>query len=860
MNSNPKSLFQIKLNNKWQKFVHSDVRQSTTKKILATIAAIFAAFVIAIIIACTVSKAWDKAGQIIGTIFSSGFQDKYLNTLFSNMAILIVGGLSFIFAYKAGLFNIGISGQMVAGATGATLICHLAGLPSGANQFVILIISMLIGALFAAIVGALKAYLKINEVVSSIMFNWIIYFMSILILGSAAIPHDSSNLNTNAPVDDLLFRMNGESLVPLLIMAGILIVIVALVLNYTVFGRKQRVTGLSNTGALAAGYNVKANMIASMAISGAIAGVLGVMIYCGFSPNMPVTAAAKAIPQDGFNGISVGLISMCSPLASVPVSLFFSMVKTSVSDLQILNIDNHISDVIFGIVVYGAAAIALFLNLKPYWLTLDIFRGKNFSKIKHERNMTNIELLSLSTDQCSILHKYYAFYQKQQRIRSTYKLPWYIRVKIWWANIRYWVVTKQSQLRVKRNKAKDIYSGKLFYKQEMVHLVVNRHEELVADLKQEKHSGWYVKVSDKVLTSPDLFKKVKDATDFAISQELMKDLQKANEEFKLHPFSDHEIRLVPLLSYLQNLRTGLTYRIEISKQNKLTYFALMQTKEQAESIGLAEIRSKKQYEFARSVYFKAYQKTYDLVKRHYDTMVKTFGRDKQLNILGVRFNPTVLETLYMNNLKKEISSIGHLINCPLSKAQLREVGALVSETTYLQSKIESSGAQAISFRKMAQPYFEKNKKLTKEAEEQYLELKAKAKKISQMVNGPLASAQLPAINELIQQADEINIAITNTKVDAADARDTGQGYIDRCKQLNDEVAEATQRRDNANKKIASIVEKARNDEQNIKQQKFEAQRIANERAERELRRLAEKRARRKAHDAKAMKGGQPWAI
>ncbi len=190
--------------------------------------------------------------------------------------------------------------------------------------------------------------------------------MSILTLSMLPIARDSSNLNTLAPNDNLLLRMDGFSWVPLVILSVIAILFVAVILNYTVLGRKQRVTGLSNSGALAAGYNVKANLIASMAISGAISGILGVMLYCGFAPNMPVTAAAKAIPQEGFNGISVGLISMCNPFAAVPVSLFFSMVKTSVSDLQSLGIDNHIADVVFGIVVYGAAAITLFLNIKPY--------------------------------------------------------------------------------------------------------------------------------------------------------------------------------------------------------------------------------------------------------------------------------------------------------------------------------------------------------------------------------------------------------------------------------------------------------------------------------------------------------------
>ena len=101
------------------------------------------------------------------------------------------------------------------------------------------------------------------------MLNWIIYFLSILTLASLPIPRDSSSLNTLAPNDNLLLRLDGSSAIPLLVIAILCIVLVFTILNFTVLGKKQKVTGLSNTGALAAGYNVKANLIVSMAISGA---------------------------------------------------------------------------------------------------------------------------------------------------------------------------------------------------------------------------------------------------------------------------------------------------------------------------------------------------------------------------------------------------------------------------------------------------------------------------------------------------------------------------------------------------------------------------------------------------------------
>lgn len=765
-----------KFNNKLQKIIHSDVRQSTTKKILATIFAILIAFFLALIIACSVCQTWGQFGKVLGTVFSSGFKNiGSVNSLLSNMAILIVGGLAFIFAYKAGLFNIGISGQMVAGATAATLVSHLCGLGSGANQIVILIISMGVGALVAALVGALKAYLRINEVVSSIMFNWIIYFMSILILSLAPIAHDASNLNTLAPDNSVLLRINGNSFGPLIILAGVSIIFVAVVLNFTVFGRKQRVTGLSNSGALAAGYNVKANMIASMAISGALAGLLGVMVYCGFSPNMPVTAAAKAIPQEGFNGISVGLISMCSPVASIPVSLFFAMVKTSVSDLQILGIDNHIADVVFGIVVYGAAAITLFLNLKPYWLTLDIFRGKNYSKIKHERNMSNIELLSIAGDQCAILRQYFVYYQKHSEVPSTMQLKPGIKIKMWWGGVRYWFVDKEAKLCIWHNKKVDLFTGKKFYKQEMAH-IIKKNDMLYVDMNHKKCGGWYVKLSDKVLASPELKTKINQITKTNCNAQFMIDLATVNKKFKDSPFNPQAIEKTALLAYLQNLRTGLRYRIDIARQNKLVYFTLQQTKQQAEAIGLAEIRSKDQYNFARLAYFKAYQRTFDIVKSHYDTMVKTFGRGKQLNIYGIRFDSATLNLLYIKNLKEEIASISHLINCPLTKAQLNEVGGLVSKVRDLEEKIDSEKAQGLGYKQIAKNYLNKSKQVD---------------------------------DQILVDKNDINVA---------------------------------------NTRIASIVAKARNNEKVIQHEKWMAQEAANEQAERELRKYAEKRAKRQAKE------------
>lgn len=856
MNNN-RTVFKMKLHHKIQKFLLSDTRQLATKKILATIFSILVAFFIALIVACSVCKTWDKFGLVISTIFTAGFENEVIfNTLLSNIGILIVGGLSFIFAYKAGLFNIGISGQMVAGATGATLICHFAGLGQGPNQFVIILVSMLLGAFFAAIVGALKAFLRVNEVVSSIMFNWIIYFMSILILASTPIPHDGSNLNTGAPADSVLLRMNGESWAPLLILSAITILFVAVIINFTVFGKKQKAVGLSNTGALAAGYNVKANQIASMAISGAIAGLLGVMIYCGYSPNMPITAASKVIPQDGFNGISVGLISMCNPFASIPVSFFFSMVKTSISNLQLIGIDNHIGDVIFGIVVYGAAAIALFLNIKPYWLTIKIFKGKKYSLIKHEYNMSLIQLLSISSDQCAILKKYYIFYKKQQKVKSTFKLNFTIKFLMKVGDIRYWITQKQAKYRIWKNLEYDLITGNRYYKQEMMHLIKDKKTNaLLADTGNKFKGGWYIKINDKILSDNNLKNKICDVVKCSIHPGLWQQLRDFNEKSKVKPFNDHKIKLTAKLAYLQNLRTGLLYRSNIAKQNKLTYFTLLQTKQQAESVGLAEIRSRKQYDFAHIAYLKAYQKTFDVVKAHYDTVAKNCQKNKNLNITNIRFSPEALEQLFLSNLKSEIKAISHLINCPLSKAQLSQVAFLVSKTRYLESKISINSNAAKGFEAAAQPYFEKAKQLSGKTASLYAQLKNNTKTINKLIDCSVTDVETKELKDLLIRSDNLNKAIEEVRNQALNARTIAEDYMAKSKDASDRAITNQIAYDQATKKIESIVDQARLLEKTSQSNKWLDQQKVNEEAEKELRKIAIKQSKKIAK-RKTMKGGK----
>lgn len=464
-----------------EKAKFSNSRLLTTKKIISTILAIALALLLATTIAFIVScRQWNpedyaknykfiwKTLLIDGLaldVSSSADKIRIFNQVFSIMGILIVSALAFIVAFKAGLFNMGVSGQMFAGAIAATFVAHKLGLPTGLSQVVMLLVAIGAATIVAVAIGAMKVFLNVNEVVSSIMLNWFIYFIGIMLLGwkdssqNPIIKPDDSFICTKSLDIGDTFSINGQPFIAILILTFICIVCVSLFLKFTVAGKKQVATGLSKTASIANGYNVKLNVISAMAISGILAGVLGCMVYCGYSTQMPITAVAKSIPQEGFNGIAVGLIAMNNPIACVPIAYFFALIQESATALNSeKGIDPNIPLVIFGIVVYGAAAISLFMNIKPYWLAIKVFKGKKYSVVKNNHNLSKIILIDIGNEQLMLLDKNYVSYLSLTKTKGTLKVSCLNKIQGYFATIRnkicfWWLskVRKLSEIQLRQN-------------------------------------------------------------------------------------------------------------------------------------------------------------------------------------------------------------------------------------------------------------------------------------------------------------------------------------------------------------------------------------------------------------------------
>ena len=287
-------------------------------------------------------------------------------------APLIMTGLSVAFAFKTGLFNIGAAGQYTVGAyfgLYAALVLHL-------PWWACLLASALGGAIWGAIPGIFKAFLNVNEVITAIMFNWIgLYGVNTLIYqGGTGVMY-----NTNTTKTYTIKQISPESLLPtfnvtvgekgyfskmFLPTIGIFIaigvaVLIWVILNKTTFGYELKACGHNKNAAKYAGINDKKNIILSMTIAGALAGLGAGLFYLSGSKEWE-PLVSTALPAAGFNGISVALLASSDPLGCIFSALFIAHITVGGGFMDASVFPGEVADIISGVVIYLCAFSLLF--------------------------------------------------------------------------------------------------------------------------------------------------------------------------------------------------------------------------------------------------------------------------------------------------------------------------------------------------------------------------------------------------------------------------------------------------------------------------------------------------------------------
>ena len=275
------------------------------------------------------------------------------NTLVKT-APLLMCALSVLFAYKVGLFNIGAAGQYVVG-TCASLYAALAW---GWGWLPCLLFAIVCGGVYGAIVGLLKAYCNVNEVISGIMLNWIGLYTTNMLL--AKVKESTSpytlHLKTAAPQAILptlglekLF--NGNTNVTIAVPLAILIAVAILILlDKTRLGYELKATGNNKKAAKYAGMAKRRNIILTLVIAGALAALGGSFLYLTDFEQWSVTQSA--VPGMGFNGIAAAFLGGLNPIGTIFASYFIQHITVGGAYVDKTMYSSQISDLISSLIVY----------------------------------------------------------------------------------------------------------------------------------------------------------------------------------------------------------------------------------------------------------------------------------------------------------------------------------------------------------------------------------------------------------------------------------------------------------------------------------------------------------------------------
>ena len=348
-----------------QKF-ESLIRKDSFQTLLSSLICILGGLIVGYLVLLVIepSGAFEAIIAVMKSFFRypGTLKFKYLGQALVRTVPLLMCALSVLFAYKVGMFNIGVAGQYVAGAC----IALYAALAWKMPWYVCMILAMIAGGLLGAFSGWLKTKCNVNVVISGIMLNWIMLYMTNLILGtvkSPTSPYTKPLMGTNnsALIPSLglgkLF-MDERSVTLAIPLAIIIAVAVWVVLNKTKFGYELKATGNNYHAAKYCGMKENRNIILTMVIAGALAGMGAAMLYLTGIEDWETTISS--VPAMGFNGIAVAFLGGLSPIGSILSAFFIQYITTGGGNVDLQVYCSQISSLISSLIIYLCAFVAFF--------------------------------------------------------------------------------------------------------------------------------------------------------------------------------------------------------------------------------------------------------------------------------------------------------------------------------------------------------------------------------------------------------------------------------------------------------------------------------------------------------------------
>jgi ABC-type uncharacterized transport system permease subunit len=274
-------------------------------------------------------------------------------------APLLLGGLGVALGFQAGLLNVGVEGQIYAGAAAATAVAltHLP-VPPWMHVSLAVIAGFLGGAAWGILPAYLKAFRGVSEIVITLMLNYVaIQLASLLVHEPSPLAKENAfypQSPTILPSARLPILIKGTSLHAGLLIGLVLAVAIFLALRYTPFGYRTRMTGQNPEAARYAGLKVKWQIVLVLLLSAGLGGLAGtgevlglkLALYDYFSNGL------------GYDGIAVALMANSHPLGVVLAALFFGALRAGAGKMQVaVGIETPIAQVIQALAVLFVIAI-----------------------------------------------------------------------------------------------------------------------------------------------------------------------------------------------------------------------------------------------------------------------------------------------------------------------------------------------------------------------------------------------------------------------------------------------------------------------------------------------------------------------
>ncbi|MBR4060401.1 MAG: ABC transporter permease [Lachnospiraceae bacterium] len=334
--------------------------------VLYTLIAIITGFIVGAILLAVIGISPIAAyGRLIEGIFG---KPKYLAWSIVYASPLILTGLSVAFSFKTGVFNIGAEGQFVVGSLAAVVVGSCLNLPPVIHVIACAAAAMLAGALWGTVVAILKVKKGINEVLSYIMFNWIAYYLSNYMVNTEWL-HNEGNAEATKDIKATASIVCPDFITKLtdckntnwgIVIAVVAAIVIWFIISKTTLGFQLRAVGFNKNAAEYGGINSNAAVMKAMAISGAMAGLGGMVQLCGMGSRISQFAGQEGF---GFEGITVALIASSNPIGCIFSGLFYGMMKYGGTKLTLIKAPSEVIDIIMGVIVLFIAISHVFRHL-----------------------------------------------------------------------------------------------------------------------------------------------------------------------------------------------------------------------------------------------------------------------------------------------------------------------------------------------------------------------------------------------------------------------------------------------------------------------------------------------------------------